>query len=84
MSSIDDYYFQNYHVLNDYFGSIDKNKIPLIRGHEPNNEDVLRRAIIFELLLNNELKFSSFEEKFGLENFKSKFSYELSHFIEMV
>lgn len=49
ISSIGNRYYQNFYELKDYEEALDKGQRPTFRGHQLNNDDILRREIIQSL-----------------------------------
>jgi len=70
-------YVQNAHELSDYFQGVEEGRLPIYRGYELNDEDILRRHIITRIMCDFELEFADIEKAFNL-NFKEKFALELS------
>ncbi len=70
-------YVQNRHELSDYFQAIDEGKLPVWRGYELNEDDILRRYIITRIMCDFELEYAAVEKKFDLD-FKKDFALELS------
>jgi len=59
-------YSQNVKGLDDYYRIIDSGYLPLFRGVELNDDDLLRRAVITQLICNFELNIKSIEQQYGL------------------
>ena len=83
ISETDRAYFQNYKDLKSYENAIDEGKLPVFRGVILNDEDVIRKYIIMEMMANFSFDIKRFEEKFGI-NFKEKFKEELKELKEFV
>ncbi len=77
ISQVGNCYSQNIHELPDYYQGIEEGKLPIYRGYELNDEDILRRHIITRIMCDFELEFKDVEEEFGLD-FKKNFAVELS------
>lgn len=77
ISQVGNCYVQNMHELPEYFRAIEKGKLPVWRGYELSDEDIMRRYIITRIMCDFELKYADIEEKFGLD-FKKEFALELS------
>lgn len=74
-------YSQNYRELEDYYGALDKDKLPIMRGMELNADDLVRRAIIQALMCHFELTKESFDNNFEID-FDSYFATELEELRE--
>src|SRR3989338_3691577 len=53
-------YSQNYRELEDYYAALDRDELPIMRGLELNDDDLVRRAIIQALMCHFELSKESF------------------------
>jgi oxygen-independent coproporphyrinogen-3 oxidase len=82
ISMLDRYYGQNYKTLRPYYEAIDSGNLPTYRGIELNEDDVIRREVITELICNFKLDKKNIENKFGI-NFDSYFERELEELREM-
>ncbi|MEE8379618.1 MAG: coproporphyrinogen III oxidase, partial [Gammaproteobacteria bacterium] len=69
-------YSQNLKTLDEYYEGIDADKMPVFRGLELDDDDVLRREVITQIICNFSLRPSEIEQKFDI-NFKEYFSIEL-------
>lgn len=76
ISMLHDTYAQNLHSLNDYYKAMDANQFPLEKGIFLNQEDILRRYIINQLMCHFSLTKAEIEEAYLL-NFDSYFAHEL-------
>jgi oxygen-independent coproporphyrinogen-3 oxidase len=65
-------YMQNVKTLKEYYEMIDKNKLPLMRGIILNEDDLLRREVITELMCNFRLQKEKIEKKYHI-NFDAFF-----------
>ncbi|WP_457564734.1 oxygen-independent coproporphyrinogen III oxidase [Caminibacter sp.] len=83
ISETDRAYFQNYKDLKNYEKAIDEGRLPVFRGVILNDEDVIRKYIIMEMMANFSFDIKRFEEKFGID-FREKFKNELSELQEFV
>jgi oxygen-independent coproporphyrinogen-3 oxidase len=75
-------YSQNAKNVDDYYAAIDAGRLPIIRGIELDDDDLLRRDIITRLICNFSLDMPAIERRYGLE-FKQRFSSELSELERM-
>ena len=72
-----DYYVQNYKDLKSYEAAIDEGRLPVERGIKLNEDDVIRNAVIMELMSNFKLDIPRIEKRFGID-FKSYFGESLA------
>ena len=82
ISQIGDYYTQNARDLPNYYDSLERGELPLVKGYRMNAEDKLRRHIIMQLICNLYLDFADCELLFDI-NFREHFSTELQSLIRM-
>jgi len=69
-------YSQNYKDTESYYQSLENNRLSVFRGVMLDDDDVLRRHIISELMCHSELTFAAVEKQFDIE-FKSYFADEM-------
>jgi len=69
-------YSQNVKGLDDYYSLIDSGRLPVFRGVELGDDDVLRRDVITRLICHFELDVSNIEQQYDLK-FEDYFSIEL-------
>jgi oxygen-independent coproporphyrinogen-3 oxidase len=74
-------YSQNYRELEDYYGALDKDVLPIMRGMELNADDLVRRAIIQALMCHFELTKESINSEFQID-FDNYFATELEELRE--
>jgi oxygen-independent coproporphyrinogen III oxidase len=74
-------YSQNYRELEDYYGALDRDVLPIMRGMELNDDDLVRRAIIQALMCHFELAKESFNKAY-LIDFDNYFATELKELRE--
>jgi oxygen-independent coproporphyrinogen-3 oxidase len=60
-------YSQNYREVEEYFGALDKDQLPIMRGLELNDDDVVRRAIIQALMCHFEISKDSFNVSYKID-----------------
>ncbi len=82
ISRIGDNYSQNVRTIDEYESYLKQNKIPVFRGIELENDDILRREIINQLMCNNSLDITKLEKKWGIE-FKQYFKSSLENLQKM-
>lgn len=68
-------YIQNEKDINEYYARIDAGKLPVMRGLNLNQDDLLRRNVIQTLMCQFSVLFAPFEEQYGIR-FKSYFAQE--------
>ncbi len=79
---IGDNYSQNVRTIEEYEELLNKDTIPVFRGIELSNDDILRREIINELMCNNKLNIKKFEKKWNID-FKDYFKLPLINLQKM-
>ena len=82
ISMLERYYGQNYKTVRPYYEAIDSGLLPTYRGIELNDDDIVRREVITELICNFVLDKKVIEEKFGIA-FDDYFESELKELEEM-
>ncbi len=73
ISRIGDNYSQNVRSIDEYESLLKQNKIPVFRGIELEDDDILRREIINQLMCNNILDIEKLEKRWNIE-FKKYFN----------
>lgn len=68
---------QNVKSLEAYYACIDNNRLPVYRGMKLSDDDLLRQAVISELICHFKLEMPNIEKQFGIR-FKDYFAKELS------
>ncbi len=63
------HYVQNFKDMKLYENAIDAGKLPVHRGLTLNDDDVLRKAVIMELMSNFKLDIQKVEKEFGIDFF---------------
>ncbi len=74
-------YSQNFRELEEYYGALDRDQLPIMRGMELNQDDLVRREIIQALMCHFELDKQSFEREFKID-FESYFAAEREELLE--
>ncbi|MFI3138510.1 MAG: oxygen-independent coproporphyrinogen III oxidase [Methylococcaceae bacterium] len=74
---VGDAYIQNVKNLDEYNKRIQQGKLPVFKGVELNNDDIIRRDVITQLICHFNLNFSSIEQRHGIV-FNHYFAQELS------
>ncbi len=75
-------YSQNVRTLDEYNSAIDADRLPVMRGIELSNDDVLRREIITRLICHFELDVDAISERFAIR-FSDYFAQELAELQSM-
>ncbi|MGM0623556.1 MAG: oxygen-independent coproporphyrinogen III oxidase [Campylobacterota bacterium] len=61
------YYAQNYKEMAEYEEAIDAGKLPFWRGVELNEDDMIRKSVIMELMANFAIDKKRVEKEFGID-----------------
>jgi len=77
ISEVNNVYSQNVKTLDEYYASINENKLPIQKGLTLSDDDMLRKYIIEQLMCNYRLNYKDIENQFGI-NFRSYFENELT------
>lgn len=75
-------YSQNVKTMDEYYQLIDNNQLPVFRGVELNEDDLIRREVINQLICHYYLDFEKIEKQFNI-NFTSYFVNELAELAKM-
>jgi len=75
-------YSQNVKTMDEYYELIDNNQLPVFRGIELNDDDLLRREVINQLICHYFLDFQKIEQQFNVK-FSSYFKDELTQLSQM-
>lgn len=59
-------YSQNYRVIDAYYEALSDGRLPVFRGVELSDDDVLRRAVITQLICHFSLNFNDIEKAFSI------------------
>ena len=70
-------YFQNAYEMKEYYKAIDEGKFPVNHGYQMDDDEVLRREVIFRILCDSSLQDQQIESKFGI-TFVDYFARELA------
>jgi len=82
ISRIGNNYSQNVRTIDEYESCLKQNKIPVFRGIELEDDDVLRAEIITQITCNNKLEIKELEKKWGID-FKTYFQSSLKSLQQM-
>ena len=66
ISAIDNVFAQNHKQIEDYQTAIDSGHLPVARGFELSPDDLLRQAVIRQLICHFELHFADIGQQFGI------------------
>lgn len=66
ISMLQNVYVQNHKGLKDYYSALDNHQFPIERGVQLNQDDVIRRTLIMELMCQFKLSISDLEAKYHL------------------
>lgn len=66
ISMLQDVYVQNYKKLQDFYRSLDAQELPIERGVRLNQDDLIRRTVIMELMCQFQLSVQDLESKYHL------------------
>ncbi len=75
-------YSQNVRGIDDYYQRLDAGQLPVFRGIDLSDDDVLRREIITQLICHFELDIPSIERQFGI-NYHAYFNSEQEDLLSM-
>ncbi len=73
---VGDTYSQNVKTLDDYYARLDRDELPIFRGIELDDDDLLRRLVITSLICHFDLFVGEVERAFGID-FQAYFAEEL-------
>ncbi len=79
---LDRAYFQNYKTLRDYYKALDNDKLPIMRGYILNQDDIIRREVIMDIMCNLGVDKNLIGLKFGID-FDEYFAPELEQLKEL-
>ncbi|MCK4833624.1 MAG: oxygen-independent coproporphyrinogen III oxidase [Gammaproteobacteria bacterium] len=82
ISHVGDNYSQNVRTIEEYQSRLDKGEIPIFRGIELEDDDVLRQDVINQLMCNSSLDISRLEQRWRI-NFESYFRSSLKNLTQM-
>ncbi len=75
-------YAQNLKTMDDYYARIDNGELAIFRGIKLNDDDILRREVINQLICNFVLHMPKVEEQFAID-FHDYFRQELAELLPM-
>ncbi|MDE1463940.1 oxygen-independent coproporphyrinogen III oxidase [Spartinivicinus poritis] len=83
ISQIGDVYCQNHTALDDYIQSIENNQLPIKRGFRLNQDDLLRRSIIQQLICHFQVDLAEYCQPLGI-NWHVYFREEIMQLMPML
>ncbi len=83
ISQIGDFYLQNERGIDDYYGLIDSDALPITRGCKVTEDDKMRRQVIMSLISDLKLDIAECERQFDID-FSRTFARELIQLQPMV
>lgn len=83
ISQLGNIYAQNLKTEKEYSAALDNGKLPIMKGWQLTEDDVLRRYVITKIMCDFELDFSDVEKKFGID-FEKYFAHGLNNFGELI
>ncbi len=75
-------YSQNHKKEKDYFADIERKKLPVARGFKLDEDDIIRRKVVMNLMCHFELRYADIEREFGIA-FHNYFAWGLENLKEM-
>ncbi len=79
---LDRAYFQNHKTLRDYYKALDQDVFPVMRGYLLNNDDIIRREVIMDIMCNLYVDKKDISLKFNID-FDEYFEKELLELEEL-
>jgi oxygen-independent coproporphyrinogen-3 oxidase len=76
-------YGQNVKTLDEYYGRLDQGELPVLRGLELHDDDLLRRSLITDLMCHFHIDTAAFGAEWGID-FNRYFAAELADLATMV
>jgi oxygen-independent coproporphyrinogen-3 oxidase len=70
-------YSQSVHTVNAYYQRLDADELPIEKGFELSEDDVLRRQVIMELMCSGPVDFAAINRTYGID-FRTYFTNELA------
>lgn len=83
ISQFGNVYAQNYKTEKEYYSAIDEGIIPVLKGYEMTQDDIIRKEVIMKIMCDFELQYSYIEDKFDI-NFEEYFAYGLNNFDDLI
>ncbi len=67
MSTLGRWYTQNYYILPSYYENIDNRLFPVIRSIDCDDDDLLRRRVIFDLIMFGGIDKAAIEKQYAID-----------------
>ncbi|MFK5985185.1 MAG: oxygen-independent coproporphyrinogen III oxidase [Pseudomonadota bacterium] len=83
IGTIENSFAQNHRTMDDYYQAIDSGNLAVFRGVEIDQDDIIRREAIMQLICHFKLDYARIENKFSIQ-FKEYFAEELKRYQIMV
>lgn len=64
---IDGHYSQNVKVLSEYYEMVERGELPVVKGYQLSQDDLLRRELIIDLMCHSRIDFAKFEHKYDIQ-----------------
>lgn len=64
---IDGHYSQNVKVLSEYYEMVERGELPVVKGYQLSQDDLLRRELIIDLMCHSRIDFAKFEDKYDIQ-----------------
>lgn len=77
IGSINGHYHQNVRDVDSYYSALENNQLPSWRGVKVNDDDILRKRVIFDLICHFELEMAKVDKEYNID-FEQYFATELS------
>jgi oxygen-independent coproporphyrinogen III oxidase len=77
IGKVDNVYVQNAKTLNEYYAALGEGQLPIQRGIIMSKDDILRHAVIQQIMCHGELKFAELSSQLGIQ-FEHYFADELT------
>ena len=82
ISAVGESYGQNHRSIEDYYASVDRGELPVLRGHRLDADDLIRREVIQRLACDFRLVFEEVGASLGID-FRSYFRQERGRLEEL-
>ncbi len=83
ISQFGNVYAQNFKTEKEYSAAIDDGVLPVMKGYEMHQDDIIRKEVIMRIMCDFELDFEEIEKKFDI-NFEEYFQYGLNNFDDFI
>jgi len=83
ISQFGNVYAQNYKTEKEYYSSLDGGILPVFKGYEMTQDDIIRKNVIMKIMCDFELDFALIDKEYGI-NFEEYFRFGLGNFEELI